>query len=106
MLNSKDIRRFCHRDYARPYLNSPNTIDQIIAIGKSIPDPGGIPGALRYDVPGTFRGSNGTWELVVHPETNKIYPFLPQEEISYISTKCNPLCIRYVMSNSFRKLQS
>jgi len=24
-----------------------------------IPDPGGVPGALRWDVPGAFRGSEG-----------------------------------------------
>ena len=49
----------------RPFLNSPNTIEQIIATGKGVPDPGGEVGALRFDVPGTFRGTQGTWELVI-----------------------------------------
>ncbi|NJA04230.1 hypothetical protein HC024_00525, partial [Methylococcaceae bacterium WWC4] len=62
-------------ELARPYMNSPNTIKEIISSGRGIADPGGVPGALRYDVPGSFRGSNGTWELVVHPETKTIYHF-------------------------------
>jgi hypothetical protein len=60
---------------ARPYLNSVRTIREIIAAGKPIPDPGGIPGALRYDVPGAFRGSQGVWELVVDPVTRTIFHF-------------------------------
>ncbi|MEM6732449.1 MAG: hypothetical protein AAF658_12900, partial [Myxococcota bacterium] len=59
----------------RPYLNSPETIEQIIREGDPVPDPGGIPGALRYDVPGTFRRTDGTWELVIHPDTDMVYHF-------------------------------
>ena len=43
---------------------------------KPIPDPGGIPGALRWDVSGTFRGREGVWELVLHPEDKIIYHFI------------------------------
>lgn len=39
-------------ELARPYMNSPHTVNEIISTGKGIADPGGIPGALRYDVPG------------------------------------------------------
>jgi hypothetical protein len=60
----------------RPYMRSPNVINEIVATGKSIPDPGGVIGALRFDVPGSFNGSAGAWELVVHPKTNMIYHFL------------------------------
>ena len=60
---------------SRPYLSSPHTIREIMATGRSIPDPGGVAGALRFDVSGTFRGSQGMWELVVHPQTYKIYHF-------------------------------
>jgi hypothetical protein len=60
---------------ARPYLSSPHTIENIMKGGKPIADPGGISGALRWDVPGTFRGSQGIWQLVAHPETNMIYHF-------------------------------
>lgn len=52
-----------------------NPVNEIMAAGKPIPDPGGIPGGLRWDVPGTFRGSEGTWELVIYPETEVIYHF-------------------------------
>ena len=59
----------------RPYLGSPSTIDDIVATGAGVPDPGGLPNALRFDVPGTFRGSPGTWELVIDPATGMIYHF-------------------------------
>jgi hypothetical protein len=60
----------------RPYLNSPLLVQEIESTGLGVPDPGGIPGALRYDVPGAFNGSQGTYQLVIHPETNTIYHFL------------------------------
>lgn len=60
---------------SRPYMNSPSTINEIISTGKGLPDPGGLSNALRYDVPGTFRGSEGTWQLVVDPSSNTIYHF-------------------------------
>ena len=60
------VKRGAHAGQpARPYLNSPQTIEQIIQTGRGVPDPGGVVGTLRYDVAGTFRGSQGTWELVV-----------------------------------------
>jgi hypothetical protein len=43
-----------------------------MATGKPIVDPRGIPGALRWDVPGTFRGTTGTWQLVVQQETRTV----------------------------------
>jgi RHS repeat-associated protein len=60
---------------SRPYIQSPSTINEIISTGQGVADPGGLSGALRYDVPGTFRGSEGTWELVVDPNTKTIYHF-------------------------------
>jgi hypothetical protein len=59
---------------ARPYLNSPQTIEEIIQAGRGVPDPGGVAGALRYDVVGSFRGAQGTWELVV-TDANEILHF-------------------------------
>lgn len=56
-------------ELARPYLNSALTTREIMAAKLPIPDPGGFPGALRWDVPEQFRGSPGTWELVVDPKT-------------------------------------
>jgi len=60
---------------ARPYMRSLQTIREIMAARKPIPDPFGTPGTFRWNVPGTFRGSDGMWELVVHPETNSIYHY-------------------------------
>lgn len=62
-------------ELARPYLNSQQTIREITQSAKGIADPGGLKGALRWDVSGTFRGSKGTWELVMNPETRTIYHF-------------------------------
>ena len=56
-------------------MKSPLTIEEIIAAGNPVPDPGGISGGLRWDVPGSLRGSEGAWELVIHPDTNVIYHF-------------------------------
>lgn len=58
---------------ARPFLTSPNTIREIMRAGRPVADPGGLRGALRWDVPGSFRGVRGTWELVVRD--NVIYHF-------------------------------
>jgi len=61
---------------SRPYIQSPMTIKEIIASGRGVPDPGGVSGALRYDIPGAFNGSQGRWELVVNPATKTVYHFL------------------------------
>ena len=60
----------------RPYINSPLTVQEIESTGMGVRDPGGVPGALRYDVPGSFNGSQGNWELVIDRGTNTIYHFL------------------------------
>jgi hypothetical protein len=71
---------------SRPYINT-LTIQEIVATGKGVPDPGGLPGALRYDVPGTLSRSSqpvgssnatatGTYELVIDPRTNTVYHML------------------------------
>ena len=62
--------------FARPYNESLLVVQEIIAGGTPRVDPGGIPGGLRWDVPGAVNGSSGTWELVVNPETNTIVHFL------------------------------
>jgi hypothetical protein len=65
----------------RPYLKSPLTIREIMAGGKPIPDPGiagkpGIPGGLRWDVPGAWGKTSGTWEVVYDPKTNTVVHML------------------------------
>jgi hypothetical protein len=57
---------------ARPYINSPLTIKSIMQSDSPIADPGGAPGALRWDVPGTFNDDPGRWELVANPRSNTI----------------------------------
>lgn len=59
---------------ARPYMRSPLTVQEIMATGKGVPD-ASVKGALNFRAPGTFRGSQGTWELVIDPNKNKIYHF-------------------------------
>jgi RHS repeat-associated protein len=61
---------------SRPYLHSPLTIRQIIQSRPPIPDPGGVPGALRWDAPGAVQGTAGVWELVVDTRTNTILHFV------------------------------
>jgi len=61
-------------ELARPYMRSPLTIMEIISTGKSVPDQF-AKGALNFRVPGSFRGSDGIWELVIDIEKNLIYHF-------------------------------
>ncbi len=61
---------------SRPYGSSRLTIQEIMNASAPVPDPGGVPGALRWDVPGTMNGTPGTWELVVNPGTKTILHFL------------------------------
>ncbi|CCB91780.1 unknown protein [Waddlia chondrophila 2032/99] len=51
------------------------TINEIMFGSNPIMDPCGIPGALRWDTPGSFRNKIGTWELVLHPEEKIIYHY-------------------------------
>jgi hypothetical protein len=60
---------------ARPYGDSRLLMQQIMDSAQPIPDPGGVPGALRWDAPGTMNGSSGTYELVVGPNTKTVLHF-------------------------------
>jgi len=60
----------------RPYGNSVLTIQSIIDSADSIPDPQGVPGAVKWTAPGSLNGTSGTYELVVDLTTNKIIHFL------------------------------
>lgn len=64
-------------EVARPYIDSNGTtllIDEIMQAGTPVKDTV-LKNGLRWDVQGTFRGSNGTWELVVDTSTNTIVHF-------------------------------
>ncbi|WP_370900941.1 hypothetical protein [Chryseobacterium gossypii] len=59
---------------SRPYMRSPFTIKNIMSTGNGVPD-ATWPGGMNWKVPGTFRGSEGIFELGINPETNVIYHF-------------------------------
>jgi hypothetical protein len=59
---------------SRPYMRSHLTINEILRAGKGVPD-AYAKGATNFRVPGTFRGSSGTWELVVDQEKKLIYHY-------------------------------
>jgi hypothetical protein len=63
-------------ELSRPYLGSRLLNRSIMEAGQPVADPGGVPGALRWDVPGAFEGSTGTWQLVIDPVNNTILHFL------------------------------
>jgi len=58
----------------RPYMRSSLVIQEIIKTGRGLPD-ASAKGALNFKVPGTFRKSEGTWELVIDLENNHIFHF-------------------------------
>ncbi len=64
-------------DLARPYIDSNGTtllVDEIMQAGTPVKDTV-LKNGLRWDVQGTFRGSTGTWELVVDIGSNTIVHF-------------------------------
>jgi hypothetical protein len=64
---------------ARPYMNPSirtRLIQDIMDAREPIPDPQGVPGALRWDVEGSINGSRGVWELVIDTKTNTVLHFL------------------------------
>ena len=62
---------------SRPYIDSDGTtllLKEIMESADSVPDTI-LQSGLRWDVSGTFRGSTGTWELVVDTSTNTVVHF-------------------------------
>jgi hypothetical protein len=59
----------------RPYLNSKYITDMIMQSGIARPDPRKFANCWRWDVPGSYNGSNGIWELVINAKTNEIMHF-------------------------------
>jgi len=60
----------------RPYIGSPTVVDEIMAGATPRLDPGGVATALRWDAPGAFNGTAGTYELVIDTSTNTVLHFL------------------------------
>jgi hypothetical protein len=59
----------------RPFMNSRLLIQEIMESAEPIADPQGALNTVRWDVPGAFNGSEGTWELVVNTAEKIIYHF-------------------------------
>jgi hypothetical protein len=57
---------------ARPFNESRLTMQEIMRGSTPRPDPGGVPGGLRWDTPGALNGKSGTWELVIDTRTNTV----------------------------------
>ena len=59
----------------RPYQYSKLLINEIINSSEPIQDPQGT-NALYWEVDGSFNNSNGTYELLIDPETNTVWHFV------------------------------
>ena len=59
----------------RPYQDSKLLINEIINSSEPIQDPQGT-NALYWEVDGSFSNSNGTYELLIDPETNTVWHFV------------------------------
>ena len=62
---------------SRPYIDSNGTtllLKEIMESADPVPD-AILQSGLRWDVSGTFRGSTGTWKLVVDTSTNTVVHF-------------------------------
>jgi len=60
---------------SRPFVQSTLLRIEIMAADNPRLDPEGVLGAVRWDVPGAFNGTQGTWQLVVNAFTNTILHF-------------------------------
>jgi len=60
-------------ELSRPYMRSILTVREIMSAGEPVVE---ASGALRWNVPGAFRGSRGMWELVIDPTTETILHFV------------------------------
>lgn len=59
----------------RPYINSTQTIQQIMQTAQPIKDPGTANG-LKWVVEGIYNGAQGIYELVINPDTMTILHFV------------------------------
>jgi hypothetical protein len=57
---------------SRPYLADRPLIQEIMESAQPVTDPQGALHTLRWEVPGNFNGTGGTWELVVNTTAKKI----------------------------------
>ena len=67
---------------SRPFVQSLLLKCEIMAADSPRLDPQGVPGAVRWDVPGSFGTTQGTWELVINAVTNTVLHFNSPVETS------------------------
>ncbi|MFT3788420.1 MAG: polymorphic toxin-type HINT domain-containing protein [Tepidisphaeraceae bacterium] len=60
----------------RPFVKWKLFLQELMNSGAPRPDPQGVPNALRWDVSGTFNGSNGIYELVVDVDRKLVLHYL------------------------------
>ena len=63
-----------HGKRAREFMGSPLLIEEIIGTGAGVADASAV-GATSYRVSGVYRGTKGTWQLVVDQSKKIIYHF-------------------------------
>jgi hypothetical protein len=61
-------------EFVRPFIQSTLVILEIMLAKEPVADEF-VATAVRWDVPGFFRGAEGTWELVIDLATNTIIHF-------------------------------
>ena len=73
---AKDLVRYgpFAGEFVRPFIQSTLVILQIMLAKLPVADEF-VQTAVRWDVPGFFRGTEGTWELVIDLATNTIIHF-------------------------------
>lgn len=62
-------------EFSRPYSDSILTAREIMNSGVPTPD-AFLPNGLKWEVPGSYNGTEGLWQLVVDMDTNTVVHFL------------------------------
>jgi hypothetical protein len=60
---------------SRPFLGSRPLLQEIMDAAEPVADPQGAVNTVRWDVPGRFNGTEGTWELVVNTSQKVVHHF-------------------------------
>ena len=72
---SKKVLDYDYAYFNRPYNSSNLLIGEIISTGPPGPDPRGSAG-MRWKVPGSLNGTEGTFEVLISPDGRTVWHFL------------------------------
>lgn len=72
---SKKVLDYDYAYFNRPYNSSNLLIGEIISTGPPGPDPRGSAG-MWWKVPGSFNGTEGTFEVLISPDGRTVWHFL------------------------------